>query len=70
MRAASQGNMSVLTVHPDDQPRSYAALVMGENPNLTAIRLFTAPEGWVAHFSGNDIARRFPKLEQFVAEYA
>ena len=43
---------------------------MGENPSLKAIRLFTTPEGWVAHFTGSDIARRFPKLEQFVAEYA
>ena len=42
---------------------------MGENPNLKAIRLFTTPEGWVAHFTGSDIASRFPKLEQFVAEY-
>lgn len=43
---------------------------MGENPNLKAIRLFTTPEGWVAHFTGSDIARKFPTLEQFVAEYA
>jgi 1,2-dihydroxy-3-keto-5-methylthiopentene dioxygenase len=43
---------------------------MGENPNFKAIRLFTTSEGWVAHFTGSDIARRFPKLEQFIAEYA
>lgn len=37
---------------------------MGENPNLKCIRFFTIPEGWVANFTGNDIADRFPRLEQ------
>ncbi|ADJ27651.1 1,2-dihydroxy-3-keto-5-methylthiopentene dioxygenase [Nitrosococcus watsonii] len=37
---------------------------MGENPNLTCIRLFTTPEGWVANFTGNDIADHFPRLTQ------
>jgi 1,2-dihydroxy-3-keto-5-methylthiopentene dioxygenase len=36
---------------------------MGPEPNLKAIRLFTTPEGWVATFTGNDIANRFPRLE-------
>ena len=36
---------------------------MGPNPNFKAIRLFTNPEGWVANFTGNDIANRFPRLE-------
>ncbi len=36
---------------------------MGENPQFTCIRLFTNPEGWVANFTGSDIAQRFPKLE-------
>lgn len=43
---------------------------MGENPNLKAIRLFTSPEGWVAQFTGNKIAETFPKLEQYLAQYA
>jgi len=43
---------------------------MGENPNLKAIRLFTAPEGWVARFTGDTIAGIFPKLEQFLARHA
>jgi len=43
---------------------------MGENPNLKAIRLFTTPEGWVAQFTGRNIAETFPKLEQFLAQYA
>jgi 1,2-dihydroxy-3-keto-5-methylthiopentene dioxygenase len=37
---------------------------MGENPNLKCIRLFTSPEGWVADFTGNGIADRFPRLDQ------
>ena len=36
---------------------------MGPNPNFIAIRLFTNPEGWVAKFTGEDIAERFPRLE-------
>ncbi len=36
---------------------------MGPEPNLKAIRLFTTSEGWVAHFTGDKIADRFPKLE-------
>lgn len=36
---------------------------MGPNPNFVAIRLFTNPEGWVAKFTGEDIAERFPRLE-------
>jgi len=39
---------------------------MGEHPNLKCIRLFTTPEGWVAQFTGSDIAEGFPKLERFV----
>lgn len=36
---------------------------MGENPNFTAIRFFNNPEGWVANFTGNDIASKFSRLE-------
>lgn len=36
---------------------------MGPNPTFTAIRLFNNPEGWVANFTGNDIASNFPRLE-------
>ena len=36
---------------------------MGANPFFKAIRLFTNPEGWVANFTGDDIAARFPRLE-------
>lgn len=36
---------------------------MGPAPHFTAIRLFTHPEGWVAAFTGDDIAARFPRFE-------
>ena len=35
---------------------------MGPEPHLTCIRLFTTPEGWVAEFTGDTIADRFPKF--------
>jgi 1,2-dihydroxy-3-keto-5-methylthiopentene dioxygenase len=43
---------------------------MGENPHLKCIRLFTTPEGWVADFTGDDIADRFPKFDEFHARYS
>jgi 1,2-dihydroxy-3-keto-5-methylthiopentene dioxygenase len=36
---------------------------MGPNPRFTAIRLFNNPEGWVAKFTGDEIAKNFPLLE-------
>lgn len=36
---------------------------MGPAPRFVAIRFFTAPDGWVGHFTGTDIARRFPRYE-------
>jgi 1,2-dihydroxy-3-keto-5-methylthiopentene dioxygenase len=36
---------------------------MGPNPVFTAIRLFNNPDGWVANFTGDNIADRFPYLE-------
>jgi 1,2-dihydroxy-3-keto-5-methylthiopentene dioxygenase len=35
---------------------------MSERPYFVAIRLFTNKEGWVANFTGSDIAARFPRL--------
>ncbi|MCK7543277.1 cupin [Marinobacter bryozoorum] len=37
---------------------------MGPEPEFTCIRLFTNPEGWVAEFTGEDIAGRLPRYEQ------
>ncbi len=36
---------------------------MGPNPAFTAIRLFNDPAGWVANFTGNEIAADFPMLD-------
>jgi len=36
---------------------------MGPHPSFAAIRLFINPSGWVAQFTGDDIADRFPKYE-------
>lgn len=36
---------------------------MGPLPHLIAIRMFTNPEGWIAQFTGSEIALRFPLLE-------
>ncbi len=35
---------------------------MSESPYFVAIRLFTNKEGWVANFTGQDIAERFPRM--------
>jgi 1,2-dihydroxy-3-keto-5-methylthiopentene dioxygenase len=32
----------------------------GEKPYFTALRVFTDPAGWVAQFTGTDMAQRFP----------
>lgn len=36
---------------------------MSEQPCFVAIRLFTNKEGWVANFTGSDIAAQFPRLD-------
>ncbi|GIX36276.1 MAG: acireductone dioxygenase [Lysobacteraceae bacterium] len=36
---------------------------MGPEPFFVAIRLFTNPEGWVARYTGDGIASRFPRHE-------
>lgn len=35
---------------------------MGSEPHFTAIRIFDNPEGWVAQFTGDDIAQGYPRL--------
>jgi 1,2-dihydroxy-3-keto-5-methylthiopentene dioxygenase len=42
---------------------------MGEHPCFKCIRLFTSPEGWIAQYTGNPIAERFPTFEQHLARY-
>ncbi len=36
---------------------------MGGAPRFTVLRLFQNPDGWVAAFTGADIAARFPRFE-------
>ena len=36
---------------------------MGPSPRFIAIRLFTDPSGWVAQFTDDDIAARFPRFD-------
>jgi 1,2-dihydroxy-3-keto-5-methylthiopentene dioxygenase len=36
---------------------------MSEAPYFVAIRLFTNKDGWVANFTGSDIAQHFPRME-------
>jgi 1,2-dihydroxy-3-keto-5-methylthiopentene dioxygenase len=40
---------------------------MGENPSFKCIRLFTVAEGWVAEFTGSEIAKSFPSFDQYIA---
>jgi 1,2-dihydroxy-3-keto-5-methylthiopentene dioxygenase len=40
---------------------------MGASPHFTVIRLFTTPEGWVANFTGESIARQFPEFQREAA---
>ncbi|GLQ89613.1 1,2-dihydroxy-3-keto-5-methylthiopentene dioxygenase [Dyella flagellata] len=35
---------------------------MSEAPYFVAIRLFTNKDGWVANFTGSDIAQQFPRM--------
>jgi 1,2-dihydroxy-3-keto-5-methylthiopentene dioxygenase len=36
---------------------------MGPEPSFVAIRFFSQPDGWIGHFTGADIAGRFPRYE-------
>jgi len=36
---------------------------MGAEPSFVALRFFNNPEGWVARFTGSDIARQFPRFD-------
>ena len=43
---------------------------MSESPYFVAIRLFTNKDGWVAQFTGEDIAERFPRMTPHVTATA
>lgn len=36
----------------------------GEAPNFTALRVFTDTTGWTPHYTGTDMAKRFPAATQ------
>jgi len=36
---------------------------MGAEPKFTVIRMFVNPDGWIARFTGDAIAERFPRYE-------
>ncbi|HEY0180100.1 MAG TPA: acireductone dioxygenase [Dokdonella sp.] len=44
---------------PDGTPHWFD---MSESPYFVAIRLFTNKEGWIANFTGSDIAEQFPRM--------
>ncbi len=71
----------VFYLHPDDKvyvvhctagdlisvpPNTKHWFDMGGSPDFKCIRLFSIPEGWVAEYTGSDIADRFPKYEELV----
>ncbi|MFC8589052.1 acireductone dioxygenase [Streptomyces sp. NPDC057217] len=41
---------------------------MGPRPEFTAIRFFEKEDGWVGDFTGDPIARRFPRLDALLAQ--
>lgn len=43
---------------------------MGPEPSFCALRFFDNPEGWVAQFTGDPIAARYPRLDQLLAPAA
>lgn len=49
-----------LVAVPDSTPHWFD---MGPEPSFVAIRFFTEPDGWVGHFTGTDIAQKFPRYE-------
>lgn len=38
---------------------------MSESPYFVAIRFFTNKEGWIANFTGDSIAERFPRMQPY-----
>lgn len=72
------GGSGLFTLHPDQRvfevlceqgdlisvpERTRHWFDMGREPSFIAIRFFRQPEGWVGHFTGTDIAQRFPRFD-------
>ncbi|WP_413810614.1 1,2-dihydroxy-3-keto-5-methylthiopentene dioxygenase [Streptomyces sp. OE57] len=41
---------------------------MGRQPDFCAIRFFQAEDGWIGDFTGDPLARRFPTLDDLLAD--
>lgn len=41
---------------------------MGNEPSFKAIRLFSSAEGWIASYTDDPIAKRFPLMDDFLRE--
>ena len=41
---------------------------MGKNPGFCTIRIFGSPDGWVAQFTGDQIAQSFPSYDEMAAQ--
>lgn len=52
---------------PADTPHWFD---MGASPSFKAIRLFTTTDGWVAKYTGDEIASRFPNMDELLADKA
>ncbi len=39
---------------------------MGAEPDFKCIRFFTTSDGWVGHFTGSDISKKFPDFDTYV----
>jgi 1,2-dihydroxy-3-keto-5-methylthiopentene dioxygenase len=76
------GGSGLFTLHPDERVYEVLCEAgdlisvpantrhwfdMSEQPYFIAIRLFNNPAGWVANFTGTDIAERFPRYERSAA---
>jgi 1,2-dihydroxy-3-keto-5-methylthiopentene dioxygenase len=42
---------------------------MGSKPNFKCIRFFGDERGWIAEYTGDDIARKYPTIENFSEQY-
>ena len=51
-----------LTKAPEGWAPGHGDPYAGDKPLFCAIRLFTTPDGWVAKFTGDEIARSFPEF--------
>ena len=61
---ASQDEVIAAYAHEIERlKRERGYITVDEHPHFVAVRLFNNPEGWVAQFTGDDIASRFPLLE-------